>query len=208
MITERFIKYTTEIGEILKSCKINSHDETNETNDDSTEMPGMIEKDINSYIIYGDVTRVQASIRCFKQFKFGYFLIDTEDISILKKYRFAISVRKKYIIVISMENNSALRSLLVKIHPFKNRRSKHYVSINDNPLDFRMSNLQESIHRNLNSNNLSGHRGVYLYKNRWYASVTDKYGTNHRKSFSAGKYNDNDLQMAVKMRIEMEKKYE
>ena len=165
----------------------------------------------NRYMIFGDIILVEAKIVGIKMpYKYGYFLIDADDKDLLDDREFIIYMKlydnnKNFNINVYDQNHKHLfKALLRNKYPFKNKKSKHYICKNDNPLDLRKASLEESTNKSKGINNNTGKTGVNFdrWKNRWVATLS--MGKKIlRKYFAVNMYVD-----AKKMAYDLRDKWE
>ena len=165
----------------------------------------------NRYMVCGNIIVVEAKIigiSYLKYVKYGYFLISADDEKLLhdKKYIIFTGPSKNFNVGVKSSHSAQLfKSALLETYPFKNNKSKYYAYINNNPLDMRRSNLEESINRKKRWDNKSGRIGVYFDRigRRWIATLTINR-KQRQKYFSISKYGDKAMEMAVNTRDKWE----
>ena len=163
-------------------------------------------------MICGDVIVVKAKINGFGHLCHdGYFLISVEDEELLRHSKFNIDMRiygRNFGISVKTTNSAYLfKTLVTETYPFKDKMTRHYVYKNNNPLDLRRTNLEESINSKKKITNKSGKTGVCFddTNNRWVATSRIN-GKKVYASFSTVKYGSAAKKMAYEIRDKWEGK--
>jgi len=169
----------------------------------------------NKYMICGDIVLVKVKITGIKYIhRYGYFLIDKDDMDLLYGKKYVIYLRsprsqhKNFRINVSSSNRDCLFKKLIEYkYSFKNKNSKHYIYKNDNSLDLRKTNLEESVNRSKNINNVSGKTGVRFdhERNRWTATYYID-GKIKQTNFSVATYGTDAKKLAYEIRDKWEGK--